>query len=112
MNISDLVYDSPFYIYDQSLNDVGPKFVDELPISDAECTLGFDILKTIWIDHVARSSTFLFSSLFKKSKIAEKDTFTIAPTYGFAPGYSMDAAIAVAKKSNFMAVTWDEYWNR
>ncbi len=112
MNISDVVYDSPFYIYDQSLREVGPKFADEVPINGEDNTVGFDILKMIWTDYIARSSTFLFSSLFKKSKHPERNTFTIAPTYGFAPGYSMDAAIAEAKTTNFIVFKWNEYWDQ
>ena len=108
--IPDVVYDSPFYIYEQSLKKKGPKFSDELPISDEECTLGFEI-DMIWLKYVSQSETSLYKSLFKPGEETEED-YVIQSLHGFAPGYSMEGAIAEAKKVNFLVYTWDEYWNK
>ncbi|MEL1245163.1 hypothetical protein AAEO56_12875 [Flavobacterium sp. DGU11] len=112
MEVSDVVYNSPFYIYDQTLKKAGPKFADEIPISDNDCTTGFDILKIIWGTHVAKSSTFLFPFIFKKLYDYERNTYSVASTYGFAPGYDMDTAMEEARKNNFIVIRWDEFWRK
>jgi hypothetical protein len=109
MEISKAVYDSPFYIYDKSLKARGPKFPDEKDISDQDCTVGFAILMKIWTEHVAQSTSALFYSIFKKTANPD-DTFFVESTYGFAPGYDLDAAIETITRQNFEVVRWDEFW--
>jgi hypothetical protein len=112
MSISDVVFNSPFYIYDHSLKKTGPKFPDEIPISDEDCKNGFDVLKIIWNKHVSQSSTSLFHTLFKQADEGKEDTYTLTGTYGFAPGYTMETAKAQAEKRGFLVFSWDEFWER
>jgi hypothetical protein len=110
-DISKVVYDSPFYIYDISLKKRAPKFKDELPISDKNTRVGFQILDKVWLEHVSKSETFLYPLLFKQDD-EDDDDYSIQATYGFAPGYTMDTAIAEAKKSKFLVFRWNEYWKK
>lgn len=110
-DISEIVYDSPFYIYDQSLKHIGPTFEDEQDISDADCNTGFEILTTIWGKHIASAETPLFTTLFKQEMSPKGRSYTVASTYGFVPGYTMEEAIATARKQNFRVFGWDEFWN-
>ena len=109
-DISEIVYNSPFYIYDQSLKNKGPVFENEQDINDADCKTGFDILDTIWGKHIAPSDTPLFSTIFKQEMTPEGRSYTIAATYGFVPGYTMEEAIATAREYNFRVFNWDEFW--
>jgi len=111
LNISQAVYDSPFYIYDISLKKVAMKFPDEDPITDEDCDIGFAALETIWLDHVARSDTFAFRMLFEMLKEGKEDTYSVQPHYGFAPGYTFDEVIGEAKKKNFLVFRWSDYWD-
>lgn len=111
MEISEVVYNSPCYIYDQSLKNAGPKFPDEIPISDEDCAVGFAILDKIWLEHFSQSETFLYPTVFKQLDEGEEDSYFIQSTHGFAPGYTFEEAIAQAKKKNFIVFRWDEYWN-
>ncbi|MEL1245350.1 hypothetical protein AAEO56_13825 [Flavobacterium sp. DGU11] len=110
-DISKIVYDSPFYIYDISLKKRAPKFKDELPINDKNTRVGFQILDKVWLEHISKSETFLYSTLFKQDD-EDEDDYSIQATHGFAPGYTMDTAIAEAKKSKFLVFRWNEYWAR
>ncbi|UUC46646.1 hypothetical protein [Flavobacterium cerinum] len=110
-NVSQTVYDSPFYIYDRSLKGKGPKFVDEIDISDEDFQAGFAILSTIWTEYVAPSDTPGFSRIFKITTDADSDDFYVESTYGFAPGYDMNAAIETITKQNFDVIRWDEFWD-
>ncbi len=110
MEISDVVYDSPFYIYDHSLKKVAMKFPDEDPISDEDCDVGFAALKTIWVDHVAASDTFAFPVLFKVLD-EDEDDYSVQSHYGFAPGYTFDEAIEEARKKNFLVYRWSDFWD-
>lgn len=111
IDISQTVYNSPFYIYDQSLDGLGPKFEDEKEISDEDCDLGFSILKTIWEKYAGPAETPFASYIFKSIEEPERDTFSVAPTYGFAPGYDMDSIIETITRQNFTVVRWEEFWN-
>lgn len=110
-NFSQTVYDSPFYIYDRSLKGKGPKFVDEIAISDEDCKAGFAILSTIWTEYVAPSDSPGFSRIFKITTDADSDDFYVESTYGFVPGYDMNAAIETITKQNFDVIRWDEFWD-
>ncbi len=108
-DITKVVYDSPFYFYDISLKKRAPKFKDELPISDKNTRLGFQILNKVWLEHVSKTETFLYSALFKQDD-EDDDDYSIQATYGFAPGYTMETAMAEAKESKFVVFRWNEYW--
>lgn len=110
-NLSQTVYDSPFYIYDESLKDIGPKFVDEIAISDEDCEAGFGILSTIWTEYVAPSDTPASSRIFKIMTETDSDDFYVEATYGFVPGYDLDSAIETITAQNFAVVRWDEFWD-
>lgn len=106
------VYDSPFYIYDISLDDVGPKFEDEEEISDEECDAGFSIIRTIWEEYIIRANTPGFKYIFKIIKDPESNSSSVGPVYGFAPGYDMDSAIETITRQNFVVFSWDEFWDK
>lgn len=110
-NLSQTVYDSPFYIYDRSFKDRDLKFVDEKPINDEDCDAGFAILKAIWNEYVGKAKTPGFSRVFKIMTDLDTDDFYIESRYGFVPGYDMDAAIATITQQNFEVIRWDEFWN-
>ncbi len=110
-NFPKIVADSPFYMYDQSLNDVGPKFPDEDPVTDEDCDIGFGLLETIWRNYVARADTPYGSHIFKIMTKSDEEGFYVAPTYGFLPGYSMEKAKQTILDHGFEIVTWDEFWN-
>ena len=110
LDISKVVYDSPFYIYDISLKKVAMKFPDEDPISDEDCDVGFAALKTIWVDHVAKSDAFAFPMLFKVLDDGE-DGYAVQSHYGFAPGYTFDEVIGEARKKNFLVFRWSDFWD-
>lgn len=110
LEISKVVYDSPFYIYDISLKKVAMKFPDEDPISDEDCDVGFDALKTIWVDHIAKSDTFAFPMLFKVLDEGDDD-YSVQSHYGFAPGYTFEEVIEEARKKNFLVFRWSDFWD-
>ncbi|MCW4470494.1 hypothetical protein OGH69_16095 [Flavobacterium sp. MFBS3-15] len=111
MKIPELVYDSPFYIYEQSLEDIGPAFEDEIPISEEDCDTGFTILKKIWKDYVAHSGSPVFSIVFKLYEGSKPGVHAVKGTYGFAPGYSFEKAVEEAIKCNFMVLRWSDFWD-
>lgn len=110
-DIPPVVYNSPFYIYDQSFNGVGPKFEDEKEISDEDCNLGFVILRTIWKEYIGPAQTPSAFRIFKSTEEPGKDTFSVASTYGFVPGYDMDAVIETITRQHFTVIRWDEFWD-
>ncbi|GEM_PF-557714 len=111
-NLSQTICDSPFYIYDRSFKDKGPKFEDEKPISDEDYDTGFAILKTIWNEYVGKAKTPGFSRVFKIMTDLDTDDFYVESRYGFAPGYDLDAAIEAFTNQNFEVIRWDEFWDR
>ena len=110
LEISQVVYNSPFYIYDQSLKKAAMKFPDEDPISDEDCDIGFAALKTIWVDYVAQSDTFAFPTLFKVLD-EDDDEYSVQSHYGFAPGYTFEEVIEEARKKNFLVYRWSDFWD-
>lgn len=112
IELSQTVYDSPFYMYDQSFDDIGPKFEDEKKINNEDYDLGFSILEKVWKEHVVPADTPCSSYIFKMIEEPENDSFSVASTYGFAPGYDMDSAIETITKQNFTVIRWDEFWNK
>lgn len=112
MVISKTVYDSPFYIYDQAFKHLDLKFENEKDINDEDYTTGFDILKKIWVDHVSQYSPLHFDSLFQKKLYPNENKFSLSPTYGFVPGYDLNAAIETIQEHGFQVIRWDEYWKQ
>lgn len=112
MEISETVYNSPFFIYDISFKKkMGLKFEHEKEISDADCDTGFEILRKIWKKNVSEADTPLFDILFEKQvDDDDPDGYTLQPNYGFVPGYDVNEAIETARKHNFLVFRWDEYW--
>lgn len=111
--ISETVYNSPFFIYDISLKKkMGLKFEDEKDISDADCNTGFEILRKIWTEDVAEADTPLFDILFKKQvdDDDDPDEYSVESNYGFVPGYDLNEVIETARKYKFLVFRWDEYW--
>ncbi|WP_294818905.1 hypothetical protein [uncultured Flavobacterium sp.] len=111
MDISKMVYDSPFYIYDESLDESGPEFIDEDPIGDEDCNIGFAALKAIWVNYVAQSDTFAFPTLFKLMEGSTEGMCSVRSTYGFAPGYTFEEAAEEARKKNFLVFRWSDFWD-
>jgi hypothetical protein len=112
MEISQVVYDSPFYFYEISLEDIGPGFEDEIPISDEDFDTGFAILKKIWKQYVAISSTPVFPIVFRLYDGSKPGTHAVQGTQGFAPGYTLEQAIEEARECNFMVLRWDDFWDK
>ncbi|RZJ71834.1 hypothetical protein [Flavobacterium sp.] len=110
-NFSKTVSDSPFFIYDRSLKKKGPKFPDEVDINKQDFDAGFNILKTIWTEYVAHADTPNFSRIFKTTTNLETDDFFVESTYGFAPGYNLDSAVATITDQGFAVVRWEEFWD-
>ncbi len=112
MEISETVYNSPFFIYDISLKKkMGLKFEREKDISDADCDTGFEILRMIWKEHVSEADTPLFDIVFKKQyDYDDPDEFSVESNHGFVPGYSLDEVMETAREYNFLVFRWDEYW--
>jgi len=111
MQISQVVYDSPFYFYEISLEDIGPGFEDEIPISDEDFDTGFAILRKIWRQYVAISSTAVFPIVFRLYAGSKPDIHAVQGTEGFAPGYTLEQAIEEAQECNFMVLRWSDFWN-
>jgi hypothetical protein len=109
--LSQTVYNSPFYIYDQSFEGAGPKFEDEKEISDEDCEIGFSIIRKIWKEYIGVANTPCFKYIFKIIKYPESEDNYVGPIHGFAPGYDMDSAIETITKQNFTVIRWDEFWN-
>ncbi|MEL1242853.1 hypothetical protein AAEO56_01155 [Flavobacterium sp. DGU11] len=110
MDISKTVYESPFYIYDLSLESQGPKFPDEKDISDEDFRTGFEILNKIWLDHIVHSSAMYYTPIFKKEPNPENNKHSISCSYGFAPGYDVNAAIENIARYDFVVVRWEDFW--
>jgi|GEM_PF-3673374 len=110
LEISKVLYDSPFYIYDLSLKKAAMKFPDEDPISDEDCDIGFAALKTIWKDYVAQSDTFAFPTLFKVLD-EDDDGYSVQSHYGFAPGYTFEEVMEEARKKKFIVYRWSDFWD-
>ncbi|MGH1517639.1 hypothetical protein [Chryseobacterium sp. JK1] len=106
------VYDSPFYIYDTSLDDVGPEFEDEEEISEEDCDAGFSIIRTIWEEYIIRAKTPGFKYIFKIIKDPETNSNSAGSIYGFAPGYDMNSAIENITRQGFITFSWDEFWDK
>lgn len=111
IEISQVVYESPFYFYDISLEDIGPGFEDEIPISSEDCDTGFAILKKIWKEYVAISSTPVFPIVFRLYNGSRPDTCAVQGTEGFIPGYTLEQAIEEARECNFMVLRWSDFWD-
>lgn len=112
MEISETVYNSPFYIYDISLKKkMGLRFEREKDISDADCNTGFEILRMIWKEHVSEADTPLFDIIFKKQyEYDDPDEFSVESNHGFVPGYNLDEVMETAREYNFLVFRWEEYW--